>query len=157
MLEAPHYSAAGASKKSVSLPEALFDGTVNQDVLHSRGDHVPVEPAAGARATPRRAARSRAAIRSRGGRREPAAPARARPARRTGGTAASRTGPHPRSYRLAIPKKMRQLRQEVGAQRARARRALVIVDALEYEKPEDQGSGDLLGKVGGKETRRCSC
>src|SRR2546428_8652131 len=34
MIEAPHYSAAGASKKAVSLPEALFDGTVNEDVLH---------------------------------------------------------------------------------------------------------------------------
>src|SRR3989442_4043164 len=34
MIEAPHYSAAGASKKAMSLPEALFDGTVNEDVLH---------------------------------------------------------------------------------------------------------------------------
>ena len=34
MIEAPHYSAAGATKKAVSLPEALFDGTVNEDVLH---------------------------------------------------------------------------------------------------------------------------
>src|SRR2546421_12396442 len=34
MIEAPHYSAAGASKKTVALPEALFDGTVNEDVLH---------------------------------------------------------------------------------------------------------------------------
>ena len=28
MIEAPHYSAAGAKKKAVTLPEALFDGTV---------------------------------------------------------------------------------------------------------------------------------
>src|SRR2546422_3511872 len=34
MIEAPHYSAAGASKKAVTLPTALFDGTVNEDVLH---------------------------------------------------------------------------------------------------------------------------
>src|ERR1700741_111413 len=34
MIEAPHYSAAGASKKAVALPETLFDGTVNKDVLH---------------------------------------------------------------------------------------------------------------------------
>src|SRR5260221_11337593 len=34
MIEAPHYSAAGASKKAVALTEALFDGTVNEDVLH---------------------------------------------------------------------------------------------------------------------------
>src|SRR5258708_36541506 len=34
MIEAPHYSAAGASKKAVALPETLFDGTVNEAVLH---------------------------------------------------------------------------------------------------------------------------
>src|SRR3977135_2218492 len=34
MIEAPHYSAAGAKKKSVRLPAALFDGTVNEHVLH---------------------------------------------------------------------------------------------------------------------------
>src|SRR5947208_14243648 len=34
MIEAPHYSAAGASKKAVALPEALIGGAGNQDVLH---------------------------------------------------------------------------------------------------------------------------
>src|SRR3989442_164678 len=34
MIEAPHYSATGAKKKSVSLPDALFDGTVNEHALH---------------------------------------------------------------------------------------------------------------------------
>src|SRR5260370_10230868 len=34
MIEAPHSSAAGAKKKAVRLPAALFDGTVNEHVLH---------------------------------------------------------------------------------------------------------------------------
>src|SRR5207249_5041529 len=34
MIEAPHYSAAGARKKSVRLPATLFDGTVNEHALH---------------------------------------------------------------------------------------------------------------------------
>src|SRR5256885_14664967 len=34
MIEAPHYSAAGAKKKSLHLPAALFDGTGNEHVLH---------------------------------------------------------------------------------------------------------------------------
>src|SRR2546427_559090 len=34
MIEAPHYSAAGAKKKAVRLPGALFDGTVNKHTLH---------------------------------------------------------------------------------------------------------------------------
>src|SRR2546427_594490 len=34
MIDAPHYSAAGAKKKAVRLPDALFDGTVNTHTLH---------------------------------------------------------------------------------------------------------------------------
>src|SRR3989449_11038692 len=34
MIEALHYSAAGAKKKAVRLPAALFDGTVNEHALH---------------------------------------------------------------------------------------------------------------------------
>src|SRR2546430_9679621 len=34
MIEAPHYSAAGAKKKAVRLPATLFDGTVNEHLLH---------------------------------------------------------------------------------------------------------------------------
>src|SRR5246127_3476336 len=34
MIEAPHYSAAGTKKKSVRLPVALFDGTVNEHAMH---------------------------------------------------------------------------------------------------------------------------
>src|SRR5436190_575856 len=62
-------------------------------------------------------------------------------------------GPHPRSYRLAIPKKMRQLAKK-SALNARAREgALVLVDALEYEKPKTKDLAALLGKVGGKEKK----
>src|SRR6266702_2925826 len=34
MIEAPHYSATGTKKKAVRLPAALFDGTVNEHLLH---------------------------------------------------------------------------------------------------------------------------
>src|SRR2546422_5666210 len=34
MIEAPHFSAAGAKKKALALPAALFDGTVNEAALH---------------------------------------------------------------------------------------------------------------------------
>jgi len=57
-------------------------------------------------------------------------------------------GPHPRSYRLGIPKKMRQLAKK-SALNARAREnALVIVDALEYEKPKTKDLAALLKKLG---------
>ena len=89
MIEAPHFSAAGAKQEGAfALPEALFDGTVNEAVLHQAVTRTS-PTSARARTRPRPAASSRAATRSRGARRAPAARARARPARRTGGAAAS--------------------------------------------------------------------
>jgi large subunit ribosomal protein L4 len=54
---------------------------------------------------------------------------------------------------LGIPKKMRQLAKK-SALNARAREgALVIVDALEYEKPKTKDFAALLGKLGAKEQK----
>jgi large subunit ribosomal protein L4 len=149
MLEAPHYSAAGASKKAVSLPEALFDGTVNQDVLHRAVITFLSNQRQGTSDTKTRSEIS-------GGNQKPwrqKGTGRARqgstraPHWRHGGIA---HGPHPRSYRLGIPKKMRQLAKK-SALNARAREgALVLVDALEYEKPKTKDFAALLGKLGGK-------
>ena len=148
MLEAPHYSAAGASKKAVSLPEALFDGTVNQDVLHRAVITFLANQRQGTSDTKTRSEIS-------GGNQKPwrqKGTGRARqgstraPHWRHGGIA---HGPHPRSYRLGIPKKMRQLAKK-SALNARAREgALVVVDALEYDKPKTKDFAALLGKLGG--------
>src|SRR5207244_11859377 len=57
-------------------------------------------------------------------------------------------GPHPRDYRLGIPKKSRQLAKK-SALNARAREAAVfVVDVLEYEKPKTKTLAELLGKLG---------
>jgi large subunit ribosomal protein L4 len=152
MIEAPHYSAAGASKKAVALPEGLFDGTVNQDVLHR---------AVITFLSNRRQGTSNTLTRSEvsGGNQKPwrqKGTGRARqgstraPHWRHGGIA---HGPHPRSYRLAIPKKMRQLAKK-SALNARAREgSLLVVDALEYEKPKTKDFAALLGKLGAKEKK----
>ena len=147
MIEAPHYSAAGASKKAVALPEALFDGTVNQDVLHRAVITFLSNQRQGTSDTKTRSEIS-------GGNQKPwrqKGTGRARqgstraPHWRHGGIA---HGPHPRSYRLGIPKKMRQLAKK-SALNARAREgALVVVDVLEYEKPKTKDLATLLGKLG---------
>lgn len=146
MIEAPHYSAAGASKKAVSLPEALFDGTVNEDVLHRAVITFLSNQRQGTSDTKTRSEVS-------GGNQKPwrqKGTGRARqgstraPHWRHGGIA---HGPHPRSYRLGIPKKMRQLAKK-SALNARAREgALLIVDALEYEKPRTKELAALLKKL----------
>ncbi len=152
MIEAPHYSAAGASKKAVALPEALFDGTVNEDVLHRAVITYLSNQRQGTSNTLTRSEVS-------GGNQKPwrqKGTGRARqgstraPHWRHGGIA---HGPHPRSYRLAIPKKMRQLAKK-SALNARAREgSLVVVDALEYDKPKTKDFAALLGKLGGKEKK----
>ena len=147
MIEAPHYSAAGASKKAVALPEAVFDGTVNEDVLH----RVVITYLSNQRqGTSNTLTRSEVS----GGNQKPwrqKGTGRARqgstraPHWRHGGIA---HGPHPRSYRLGIPKKMRQLAKK-SALNARAREgALVIVDALEYQKPKTKDLAALFKKIG---------
>ncbi len=146
MIEAPHYSAAGASKKAVSLPEALFDGTVNEDVLHRAVITFLSNQRQGTSDTKTRSEVS-------GGNQKPwrqKGTGRARqgstraPHWRHGGIA---HGPHPRSYRLGIPKKMRQIAKK-SALNARAREgALLIVDALEYEKPKTKDLAALLKKL----------
>jgi len=146
MIEAPHYSAAGATKKAVSLPESLFDGTVNEDVLHRAVITFLSNQRQGTSDTKTRSEVS-------GGNQKPwrqKGTGRARqgstraPHWRHGGIA---HGPHPRSYRLGIPKKMRQLAKK-SALNARAREgALVIVDALEYEKPKTKDLAALLKKL----------
>ena len=147
MIEAPHYSAAGASKKAVALPEALFDGTVNEDVLHRAVITYLSNQRQGTSNTLTRSEVS-------GGNQKPwrqKGTGRARqgstraPHWRHGGIA---HGPHPRSYRLGIPKKMRQLAKK-SALNARAREgALVLVDALAYEKPKTKDLAALFKKIG---------
>src|SRR3989449_449174 len=146
MIEAPHYSAVGASKKAVPLPEALFDGTVNEDVLHRAVITFLSNQRQGTSDTLTRSEVS-------GGNQKPwrqKGTGRARqgstraPHWRHGGIA---HGPHPRSYRLGIPKKMRQLAKK-SALNARAREgALVIVDALEYQKPKTKDLAALLKEL----------
>src|SRR6266849_8095298 len=152
MIEDPHYSSAGASKKAVSLPEALFDGTVNEDVLHRAVITYLSNQRQGTSNTLTRSEVS-------GGNQKPwrqKGTGRARqgstraPHWRHGGIA---HGPHPRSYRLAIPKKMRQLAKKSALNAREREGSLIVVDALEYEKPKTKDFAALLSKVGGKEKK----
>ncbi|HVH09570.1 MAG TPA: 50S ribosomal protein L4 [Gemmatimonadales bacterium] len=147
MIEAPHYSAAGAKKKAVRLPDALFDGTVNEHALHRAVVTYLANQRQGTHDT-----RTRGEVS--GGNQKPwrqKGTGRARqgsiraPHWRHGGIV---FGPHPREYRLGIPKKMRQLAKK-SALNARAREgALYVVDALEYEKPKTKLLTELLRKLG---------
>jgi len=147
MIEAQHFSAAGAKKKALALPEALFDGTVNEDLLHRAVITFLSNQRQGTHQTKTRSFVS-------GGNQKPwrqKGTGRARqgstraPHWRHGGIV---FGPHPRSYRLGIPKKMRQLAKK-SALNARAReQALFVVDPLAFEKPKTKTLAELRGKLG---------
>ena len=147
MIEAPHYSASGAKKKSMRLPTALFDGTVNEHAMHRAVVTYLANQRQGTHDT-----RTRSEVS--GGNQKPwrqKGTGRARqgstraPHWRHGGIV---FGPHPRDYRLGIPKKIRQLAKK-SALNARAREAaFFVVDVLEYEKPKTKTLAELLDKLG---------
>src|SRR2546428_2639327 len=108
MIEAPHYSAAGAKKKAVRLPGELFDGTVNTHTLHRAVVTYLANQRQGTHDTKTRAEVS-------GGNQKPwrqKGTGRARqgsiraPHWRHGGIV---FGPHPRDYPLRSPHNGRQL------------------------------------------------
>lgn len=148
MLEAPHYSAAGARRPNgFALPADYFDGRVNEPVLHQAVRAFLNNQRQGTAQTKTRSFVS-------GGNQKPwrqKGTGRARqgstraPHWRHGGVV---FGPHPRDYRMSIPKKVRQLARK-SALNARAREgALLVVDALAYEKPKTKPFAELLGKLG---------
>ncbi|MGH7416195.1 MAG: 50S ribosomal protein L4 [Candidatus Rokuibacteriota bacterium] len=147
MLEAPHYSAAGVKQRAVSLPATLFDGTVNPQVMHRAVVTYLANQRQGTHDTKTRSEVS-------GGNRKPwrqKGTGRARqgttraPHWRHGGIA---FGPHPRDYRLALPRKIRQLARR-SALNARAHAgALLVVDPLEFERPKTAQLAELLEKLG---------
>src|SRR5256712_1963765 len=146
MIEAPHYSAAGAKKKAVRLPGELSDGTVNTHTLHRAVVTYLANRRQGTHDTKTRAEVS-------GGNQKPwrqKGTGRARqgsiraPHWRHGGIV---FGPHPRDYRLGIPKKVRQLAKK-SALNARAREgALVVVDPLAFAKPKTKTLVELLAQL----------
>src|SRR2546426_10273908 len=106
MIEAPHFSAAGAKKKALALPAALFDGTVNEAALHRAVVTYLANQRQGTHDT-----RTRSEVS--GGNQKPwrqKGTGRARqgsiraPQWRHGGIV---VGPHPRDYPLGLPKKGR--------------------------------------------------
>ncbi len=147
MIEAPHFSAAGAKKKAVALPAPLFDGTVNRHALHRAVVTFLSNQRQGTHDTKTRSEVS-------GGNQKPwkqKGTGRARqgstraPHWRHGGIV---FGPHPRDYRLAIPKKVRQLAKKSALNARAGENALLIVDPLVYEKPKTKQLAELLAKLG---------
>ncbi len=141
------YTAEGAARSGdVALPESVFDGTVNEDVLHQVVTALRAHRRQGTHAT-----KTRQTIR--GGGRKPwrqKGTGRARagsirsPLWRGG---AVTFGPQPRDYGKQIPRKLKRLATN-SALNARALDGdLVVVEKLAFDEPKTSRMAELLGAL----------
>ena len=148
MIEAPHYSSAGAKRgTNFALPADYFDGTVNEPVLHQAVKVYLNNQRQGTHMTKSRSFVS-------GGNQKPwkqKGTGRARqgsiraPHWRGGGVV---FGPTPRDYRTDIPRKVRQLARK-SALNARAREGAVhVIERLAFRAPKTAQLAELLGSLG---------
>ena len=148
MIEAPHYSAAGAKRDaSFALPADPFDGTVNEPVLHQAVKVFLNNQRQGTAKTKSRSFVS-------GGNQKPwkqKGTGRARqgstraPHWRGGGIV---FGPTPRDYRTDIPRKVKQLARK-SALNARAREgSLHVVEQFAFRTPKTARLAALLASLG---------
>jgi large subunit ribosomal protein L4 len=148
MIEAPHYSAAGARRESpFALPADYFDGTVHEHVMHQAVRAFLNNRRQGTHQTKSRSFVS-------GGNQKPwkqKGTGRARqgsiraPHWRGGGIV---FGPHPRDYTTDLPRKVRQLARR-SALNARARESgLHVIERLTFRTPKTRQMAELLGKLG---------
>ncbi len=153
MIEAPHFSAAGAKKKAVTLPATLFDGTVNTHALHRAVVTFLANQRQGTHATLTRPFVS-------GGNQKPwrqkgtgrARQGSIRAPQFTGGGTAH--GPQPRSYAQRTPKKMKAaaLRGALS-DRAANERVYVVTSFIEGDVPRTKDALAVLTTVTGGATR----
>lgn len=147
MIKATTYDAGGKAGSETGLPEDLFDGTVNEDVLHQV-----------VTATRSNARHGKASSKGRsdvsGGSRKPwrqkgtgrARQGTIRAAQWRGGGVVF--GPSPRSFGARIPKGMRRLAIR-SALNARAMDGdLAVIPPLELDAPKTKAVADLLAGIG---------
>ncbi len=148
MIEAPHFSPAGAKKSAAfSLPEEFFDGTVNGPVLHEAVKVFMANQRQGTAATKTRALVS-------GGNQKPwkqkgTGRARQGSIRAPNWPGGGKVfGPQPRDYRLGMPKKVKQLARKSALNARAAEGALYVVERFEQQSPKTKELVGLLEKLG---------
>src|SRR5512143_1386483 len=148
MIEAPHFSPAGARKSAAfALPETFFDGTVNGPVMHEAVKVFLANQRQGTHATKTRGLVS-------GGNQKPwkqKGTGRARqgstrsPLWPGGGTV---FGPQPRDYRIDMPRKVKQLARKSALNARAAEGNLFVVERFEQQSPKTRELVGLLEKLG---------
>src|SRR5919204_1393562 len=143
--EAAAYTAQGTRREPISLPAALFDGTVNVPVMHQAVKAYLANQRQGNAATKNRkwvTGGNQKPWKQKGTGRARQGSIRA-PNWVGGGTV---FGPQPRSYRQDVPRQVRVLARK-SAFNARAREeALFVVDRFAFEAPKTKQIAALLDR-----------
>jgi large subunit ribosomal protein L4 len=148
MIEAPHFSPAGAKKgASYRLPSEFFDGTVNGPVLHEAVTVYLANQRQGTAATKTRGLVS-------GGNQKPwkqkgTGRARQGSIRAPNWPGGGKVfGPQPRDYRMGMPRKVKQLARKSALNARAAEGNLYVVERFEQQSPRTRDLVALLDKLG---------
>src|SRR6476660_1284232 len=146
-IQAAAYTARGTERDPVTLPESLFDGTINVPVMHQAVKAFLANQRQGNASTKIRKYVT-------GGNQKPwkqKGTGRARqgsiraPQWVGGGTV---FGPIPRSYAQYVPRQVLQLARK-SAFNARAREnAIYVIDSFAFDSPKTKQLVDLIGRLG---------
>jgi len=146
MLKARYYKADGKKGRARALPDALFDGVVNEGVLHQAVKAYLANQRQGTASAKNRSAVS-------GGTNKPFRQKGTGRARQGTTRAAQMEGggrafpPIPRGYRQKLPRKVKALaRRSALNSRAEGER-VVLVDGLEFDAPKTARLRDYLGSI----------
>jgi large subunit ribosomal protein L4 len=147
MLSARYFSAAGEPGDAVQLPQELFDGVVNDAVLHQVIKAILANKRQGNAATKTRAMVSGGnskVWRQKGTGRARQGSIRA-PHWRGGGIV---FGPHPRSYHQDIPRKVRALARRSAFNTRALADQVTVLERWDLDAPKTRRVVELLGKIG---------
>lgn len=153
MLTAKYFNAAGEPGEAFQLPEELFDGVVNEAVLHQVIKAYLANQRQGNADTKTRGEVSggkRKAWRQKGTGRARQGSIRA-PHWRGGGIV---FGPHPRSYHQEVPRKVKALARRSAFNSKAQDEQIVVVERLAFDAPRTREAVGLLGKMGVADAKR---
>ena len=152
MLTARYFSASGEPGDARELPEDLFDGVVNEAVLHQVIKAHLANQRQGTASTKTRSEVSgggKKVWRQKGTGRARQGSIRA-PHWRGGGIA---FGPSPRDYHQDVPKKVKALARRSAFNARALNEAIVVIERFDLDGPRTRAVADLLRKIGSAEKK----
>ncbi|MBI2832181.1 MAG: 50S ribosomal protein L4 [Chloroflexi bacterium] len=146
-MQVPVYNLAGEVVKNIEIDESVFGVPANESVVHQAVLRQRANARHGTADTKTRGevAGSTKKLFRQKGTGEARAGSMKSPLRKGGGTV---FGPHPRSYRQSMPKKMRRLALRCALSAKAGDGELLVLDRLQLEKPRTRDMEQILGTLG---------